>query len=398
MSEHESIKFSKRVEPSGGSAIREIAKLISKNPRIISLAGGLPSPDTFPVEAFRAAIDNVLSTQGRIALQYGPTDGYAPLRELVAVRLRARGMEVQAENVLITSGSQQGLDLVGRLLVDEGTPVYVESPTYLGATQAFRAYAPAFHGIASDSDGLIVQQLVAQASRDPQAAGVVYVVPNFQNPSGRSLSVERRRELVAASHDMGLMVVEDDPYGELSFSGALLPSLYSIDPARVIYLGSLSKVLSPGIRLGFAVAPLPVIRMMEQAKQGMDLHTSQLTQMAVHRLLDGDFLDAHLQRTRSLYAQKSALMFNALKSHMPDGVRYDKATGGMFMWLALPGHIDAGEMLPHALQAEVAYVPGAPFFVSSPERNTMRLSFATASDLNIGEGIKRLSSLIRNRL
>ncbi|RCW63615.1 PLP-dependent aminotransferase family protein [Pseudorhodoferax soli] len=390
------MQLAKKIQPGGGSAIREIAKKTVLNPNIISLAGGLPSPDSFPVEEMRACFDAVLSKQGRVALQYGATDGYLPLRELIASQWRGRGVAIQAENVLITCGSQQGLDLVGRVLVDEGATVFTESPTYLGATQALRAYGPAFVGIGSDQKGLVVDALAERSSAcGGGRAGLVYVVPNFPNPSGRTLDAARREALDHVAQSRGLVIVEDDPYAELSFDGSSLPSLLSLSPGNVIHLGSFSKILSPGIRLGFVIAPVHVIRAMEQVKQGIDLHTSGLTQMAMATLLESGFMDGHLQRIRELYARKSQVMCGAVRTHMPPSVRFEEPKGGMFMWLTLPEHIDTTELLPKALAAGVAFVPGAPFYVEHPERNTMRLSFATASDSNIKTGIERIGSLIR---
>lgn len=390
--------FAQRAAAESGSAIREIAKQVVLNPRIITFAGGLPSPDTFPIELLRECYDRVLLRNGRAALQYSGTDGFLPLRDWIAKRLRAKGMEVNAENVLITSGSQQGLDLVGRVLVEPGDPMYVELPTYVGATQALRSYGPYFHGVASDEHGLVVERLAEMAARRPGRPGLLYTVPNFQNPSGRTLTTDRRKGLMALAQALNMAVVEDDPYGELAFDGTELPTLYSIDPTRVIYLGSFSKILCPGIRLGYVVAPLPVVRRMEQVKQGLDLHTATLTQMAVHELIADGALDVHLPQVRSLYSRQAQTMQAAIAAHFPAQVKYAKPTGGMFLWLELPAHVDTTRMLAKALEVEVAYVPGGPFHVDGSGLNTMRLSFANAGEQAIQTGIARLGQVITDHV
>lgn len=391
-------RFAKRAQRDGGSIIREIAKIISRNPRVISFAGGLPSADGFPVDEFRASFERVLSQQGKVALQYGATDGYAPLRQWLADRLRARGMQAGPENILITSGSQQGLDLVGRVFIDAGDRVYVESPTYVGAIQALRACEPTFVGVPCDEQGLAVSELLARSRAHGHGGrSLLYTVPTFQNPSARSMSLQRRTDLIEAASAADLLVVEDDPYGELSFDGSLQTPLYALDPDRVVHLGSFSKILCPGIRLGYVVARPEVIQRMERVKQGLDLHSSTLTQMAVHDLVKGGFLDGHLQRVRRIYAGQCEVMAQALAAHFPKSVQWTRPEGGMFFWLRLPEHLNASEMLKDALAADVAYVPGAPFFVEHPQHHTMRLSFATANPAAIELGITRLAEVIEHR-
>ena len=395
-------RFAQRAQREGGSIIREIAKVISRHPHIVSFAGGLPSAEGFPVDELRACFDRVLSQQGKVALQYGATDGYVPLRQWLADRLRSRGMQVGAENILITSGSQQGLDLVGRVFIDAGDRVYVESPTYVGATQALRAYDPTFVGLPCDEDGLVVgefQSLLLSHGHGHGHGGrnLLYTVPAFQNPSARSMSFERRQALIELASMADLLVVEDDPYGELAFDGSLQTPLYALDPDRVVHLGSFSKILCPGIRLGYVVARPEIIQRMEQAKQGVDLHSSTLTQMAVHELVKNGFLDQHLQRVRRIYSSQCDVMARALIAHFPQSVAWAKPQGGMFMWLQLPEHLDTSEMLKDAIAVDVAYVPGAPFFVDAPRHNTMRLGFATASPAAIESGIARLAQVIETR-
>ncbi|MEO8170989.1 MAG: PLP-dependent aminotransferase family protein, partial [Oxalobacteraceae bacterium] len=278
-------KFAQRAEQLESSFIREILK-ITQRPEIISFAGGLPSPATFPVEEMRVAFDKVLTQQGKIALQYGPTDGYGPLREWVADRLSTSDAKILPEQVLMVSGSQQALDLLGKVLIDEGSKVLVETPSYLGALQAFSVYRPQFVSVATDDAGLVPQSVAAVA----EGARLLYALPNFQNPTGRSLSVERRVELVETCARLGLPLIEDDPYGALSYRGEPAPKMLTMNPNGVIYMGSFSKVLTPGIRLGYVVAPLPLLRRLELAKQAADLHTAQLTQMVVYEVVKDGFL------------------------------------------------------------------------------------------------------------
>jgi 2-aminoadipate transaminase len=381
--------FSERATQMQSSFIREILK-VTQRPEIISFAGGLPSADTFPVEEMKAAFDKVLSNNGKVALQYGPTDGFPPLREWIANSLSTDGRKIAPEQVLMTSGSQQALDLLGKVLIDEGSRVLVETPSYLGALQAFSVYRPEFASVATDEHGLV------PSSIEPVITGarMLYALPNFQNPTGRSLSVERRLELVETCARHNLPLIEDDPYGALSYKGEPYPKMLNMNPDGVIYMGSFSKVLTPGIRLGYVVAPLPLVRRLELAKQAADLHTAQLTQMVVHEVIKDGFLDRHIPTIRTLYANQCQVMLDAMKECFPAGVSWTKPEGGMFIWVTLPKHIDAMKLLDQALTAKVAYVPGAPFYANEPETNTLRLSFVTVSPERIREGIAILGKLI----
>jgi 2-aminoadipate transaminase len=382
-------RFSERAAQMQSSFIREILK-ITQRPEIISFAGGLPSSATFPVEEMKAAFDKVLTDSGKVALQYGPTDGFPPLREWIADSLSANGCTIAPEQVLMTSGSQQALDLIGKVLIDEGSRVLVETPSYLGALQAFSVYRPQFASVATDDDGLV------PSSIDKVAIGarMLYALPNFQNPTGRSLSVARRRELVETCARHNLPLIEDDPYGALSYKGEPLPKLLNMNPDGVIYMGSFSKVLTPGIRLGYVVAPLPLVRRLELAKQAADLHTAQLTQMVVHEVIKDGFLERHIPTIRTLYANQCQAMLDAMAACFPAGSSWTRPEGGMFIWVTLPRHIDAMKLLDQALAAHVAFVPGAPFYANQPETNTLRLSFVTVSPERIREGIAILGKLI----
>jgi 2-aminoadipate transaminase len=385
-------QFSRRAEQLQSSAIREILK-ITMRPEIISFAGGLPSPETFPVERMQAAYETVLTRAGKTALQYGPSDGYAPLREWVAQSLSTDGVRILPEQVLMLSGSQQGLDLLGKVLIDEGDKVLVETPSYLGALQAFSVYQPQFVSVATDDDGLIPSDL----ARVGQGARLLYSLPNFQNPTGRSMTLERRAALVDTCAALGVPLIEDDPYGALSYSGEPLPKLLTMNPGGVIYMGSFSKVLTPGIRLGYVVAPEPLIRKLEQAKQATDLHTAQLTQMVVHEVVKDGFLTDHIPTIRKLYAAQCQVMLDALQEYFPAGASWTRPQGGMFIWVRLPEHIDSMQLLEEAVAQNVAFVPGAPFYANQPASNTLRLSFVTVPPEKIREGVATLGRLIAAR-
>ncbi|HYC43787.1 MAG TPA: PLP-dependent aminotransferase family protein [Noviherbaspirillum sp.] len=386
-------QFSERAQQLQSSVIREILK-VTVRPDVISFAGGLPSPETFPIERMRAAFDTVLSKQGKVALQYGPTDGYGPLREWIADSLSTGGAKILPEQVLMVSGSQQGLDLLAKVLVDEGSKVLVETPSYLGALQAFSVYRPEFISVPTDDHGLIPEQLANVA----QGARLLYALPNFQNPTGRSLSVERRAALVETCARLGLPLIEDDPYGALSYRGDPLPKMLTMNPNGVIYMGSFSKVLTPGIRLGYVVAPVPLIRKLEQAKQAADLHTAQLTQMVVHEVVKDGFLKEHIPTIRKLYADQCEAMLSALSEFFPSSVAWTRPEGGMFIWVTLPKHIDSMKLLDEAIAQNVAFVPGAPFYANAPEKNTLRLSFVTVPPAKIREGVEKLGKLITSKL
>ena len=386
-------KFSERAEQLKSSVIREILK-VTMRPEVISFAGGLPSPDTFPVERMKAAFDQVLSTQGKSALQYGPTDGYAPLREFIADTLSTPDCKILPEQILMVSGSQQGLDLLGKVLIDEGSKILVETPSYLGALQAFSVYQPQFESVDTDEHGLIPASVAAKG----EGARLMYALPNFQNPTGRTLSIERRMELVDTCARMGIPLIEDNPYGDLCYSGEPLPKMLNMNPDGVIYMGSFSKVLTPGIRLGYVVGPAPLIRKLEQAKQAADLHTAQLTQMVVYEVIKDGFLAEHIPTIRSLYASQCNVMLEAMTKFFPESVTWTRPQGGMFIWVTLPAHIDSQSLLDEAIAQNVAFVPGGPFYANEAAKNTLRLSFVTVSPERINEGIEKLGKLIKAKI
>jgi 2-aminoadipate transaminase len=377
--------FSQRAQKLTSSAIREILK-VTERPEVISFAGGLPSPATFPVERLRAACADVLTHAPSPALQYGPTEGYLPLREWIAKRY-----DVGVANVLVTTGSQQGLDLLGKVLIDADSPVLVETPTYLGALQAFSLSEPRFVSVPSDDDGLIPDELTSTLTN---GARFLYCLPNFQNPTGRRLPTARRQQLVRIAADAGLLLLEDDPYGALSYSGEQLPTLHSMHPEGVVHMGSFSKVLAPGLRVGYIIAPELLHRKLVQAKQAADLHTPSFTQRIVHEVIKDGFLDEHIPVIRALYGEQCRVMLDALQQHFPAGVSWNQPAGGMFIWVKLPAHVDATALLEKAIAANIAFVPGAPFFANEPQTNTLRLSFVTVPKDKIIDGIARLGQII----
>ncbi len=374
-----------RLEP---SVIREILK-VTEQPGVISLAGGLPAPESFPVQAMREACQRVLTDTPREALQYAASEGYGPLRAWVAAQLGAQGLQVTAAQVLITTGSQQGLDLVGKVLIDAGAPVAVEAPTYLGALQAFTPYEPEFVAVACDEQGPLPQGLAAAA-----AARFLYVLPNFQNPSGRSIGAARRVELARAAAHIGLPLVEDNPYGELWFDAPPPPPLAAAAGDAAIYLGSFSKVLAPGLRLGYVVAPSALYGKLLQAKQAADLHTPGFNQRLAHEVIRTGLLDTHLPRVRALYKSQRDAMRAALDKHLPAGCRFEVPAGGMFFWVELPAGLDAAALLPQAVRAGVAYVPGAPFYCRDARAHTLRLSFVTVPPAQIEQGVAALGRVL----
>ena len=381
-------QLARRAERMNPSVIREILK-VTERPGIISLAGGLPSPDTFPIEAMREATARVLLDSPREALQYAASEGFAPLREWVVAQMATQGLHVDASQVLITTGSQQGLDLVGKVLIDAGSGVAVESPTYLGALQAFAPYEPEVVTVPCDDDGPLPEALGAA-----KGTRFLYMIPNFQNPSGRCMSEGRRAALVDAARALGLPIVEDNPYGELWYDAAPPAPLAARWPEGTVYLGSFSKVLAPGLRLGYVIAPKAMMPKLLQAKQAADLHTPGFNQRVVYEVILDGFLRDHVPTIRARYKTQRDAMRAALEAHMPAGCRWSVPVGGMFFWVELPDGVDAVALLPRAVELGMAYVPGAAFYASAPRLNTLRLSFVTAAPAEIERGVALLAQAL----
>jgi 2-aminoadipate transaminase len=400
-------RFAQRTQRMTSSAIRELLKLL-EDPEIISFGGGLPAPEVFPREQVERAARRVLEEHGNTALQYGATEGYRPLREMLVRHMSRYGIDVGPENVLVTTGSQQALDLVGKLLINPGDHVATEEPTYLGAIQAFTSYQAEYLTVPIDEAGMRVDELEDVLRAAPK---FIYVLPNFQNPGGVTLSLSRRRRLVELAAHYGTPIVEDDPYGQLRYDGQHLPPLVKLDAdrngcahgersfrGRVLYLGTLSKTLAPGLRIGWVVAPEEVITKLSQMKQGADLHTSTFAQMVAYETARGGFLDRHVRRIREVYRARRDAMLAALQRHFPPGVRWTRPEGGLFLWATLPDGVDAGALLQHALAEKVAFVPGTAFHPRGGGAHTFRLNFSYCRPEVIEEGIRRLGGVLRRHL
>jgi 2-aminoadipate transaminase len=388
------------------SAIRELLK-ISNLPGVISFAGGLPSPDVFPVERFIKASEKVLREHGHKALQYGTTEGYLPLREYICEFSAKYGINIQPENVLITNGSQQALDLIGKVFIDPGDPILVESPTYLGAIQAWKVYGANYITVETDENGMIPESLEAQMRHKPKLA---YLLPNFHNPMGTTLPLERREQILQMCCDNNVPIIEDDPYGKLRYEGSHIPTVTKLDAdicsngsnheyqGNVIYLSTFSKTLVPGLRLAWAIAPPEIILKLVQAKQGSDLHTSTFNQFLAYEVCKDDFLDSHIPMIREVYKKRRDLMMDLIDELFPSEVHYVRPEGGLFLWVTVPEALDMEELLPAAVENKVAYVPGAPFHTDGKGKNTIRMNFSNASEEGIRLGMQRLSEVLKKAL
>jgi 2-aminoadipate transaminase len=398
-------RYALRTDNIGSSAIRELLKLTSQ-PEVISFAGGMPAPEVFPIEQFKEASDVVLTEMGDRALQYGTTEGYQPLREMLARNAGKYGIQISADNVLITSGSQQALDLLGRIFINRGDRVLVESPTYLGAIQAWNAYGVKYVTIPSDDNGMQTELL---ESRLRTGIKFIYVLPNFQNPTGVTLTRERRKQLVEMADAYGVPIVEDDPYGQLRFEGEHQTPVVVIDDemrakevpiysGNVIYTSTFSKILAPGLRLAWVVAPTEVIKKLVQAKQGCDLHTATFTQYIAYQLADSPWMKQHIRLIRKVYKERRDTMLEALATHMPEGVSWTHPKGGLFLWATLPECLDSRAIFNQAVAQKVAFVPGGSFHPLGGGSNTMRLNFSNSKPEMIQEGIERLAKVIKDNL
>lgn len=391
------LRYAKPVLNIKPSEISELLKLAQRSD-IISFAGGLPAPELFPINELIESSKEVLSTQGAQALQYGPTEGYGPLRNAIIKRMENMHVNVNADNILITSGSQQGLDFTGRLFIDDEDVILCESPTYLGAIDAFNFYNPKFVEILTDSDGMDMEDLEL-ALKNQKNVKFIYVIPEFQNPSGRTWSIERRKCLIELANEYDVIVIEDSPYGELRFEGEIIPSLMHYDTeGRVIFLGTFSKIFCPGMRLGWIVASPEILGKYISIKQISDLQCSTINQMTVAKYIELYDLDAHIEKIKSVYKVRRDVMMNAIEEYFPKEVHYNYPDGGLFTWLVFPEYINARELGVKALEQKVAFVPGGSFYPNGGNENTARLNFSNMDEERIVEGIKRLASVIKEAI
>jgi len=398
-------RYAQRTKSVKSSVIRELLK-ITQRPEVISFAGGLPAPEVFPVARFQEACQRVLATQPTTALQYGPTEGYRPLREFIVAQMARYGIVATVDNVLITSGSQQALDLIAKLLINRGDRILVESPTYLGALQAFDLMGAEYVTVPVDDDGLQTCNMEQALRSGPK---FMYILPNFQNPGGVTLSRKRRDELVELSDRYGIPIIEDDPYGQLRYEGEHISPLVVLDRTNllrdngyklgnVIYLSTFSKVLAPGLRVAWIVAPPDVIAKLVQIKQSTDLHTSTFTQMVVYEAARDGFIDEHVKLIRATYKVRRDAMLSALNDFFPPEVSWSHPHGGLFLWVTMPPGVDSSRLLELALRQNVAFVPGEPFYPNGDTGSHMRLNFSNAAPEQIREGIRRLSIAVAHEL
>jgi 2-aminoadipate transaminase len=396
--------FAVRTQEMKRSTVREILKLTAR-PEVISFAGGLPAPELFPVERIRQATDTVLAERGREVLQYSTSEGMPELRDLIAKRLSSGKFQIHRDNILITSGSQQAVDMIARIFLDEGDHVIVENPTYVGMLTSWKPFHLHFSAVPTDADGMCVEELEPLLS---QPHKIMYSIPTFQNPQGTTLSRERRAKLAEIIVKHNLPFVEDDPYGELRYSGEPVPSVLQMEASyrgstsvegNVIYCGTFSKILTPGLRIGWVVADFPVIDKLVQVKQATDLHTSTLNQFITYEVArDEAFVDEHVTLLRDVYRQRRDLMLQTMDEHFPQEVTWTRPEGGLFLMVTLPLHLKAADILKQALAHDVAFVPCEDFFIGGTGQNTFRLNYSNARPERIAEGIKRLGSVLKEAL
>ncbi|WP_240411418.1 aminotransferase-like domain-containing protein [Limosilactobacillus vaginalis] len=391
-------KFSKRVPADGTDAVGAILKAAA-DPKIISFAGGLPAPELFPVEGMKEATDKVYAEHGQQALQYGAAKGVTELRELILKRVKEKeNVDAKLENVMVTTGSEQAIDLVGKAFVNPGDTVLVEEPTYLCALYVFRSYGANFVSVPMDDDGMKMDALEEALKAHPETA-LVYTVPNFQNPTGWTMPAERRKKFAELAAKYDVPVLEDNPYGDIRFAGEHVPSVKSFDHAgKVFYMSTFSKILAPGFRLGWLVADTKVIEKLTVLKQSADLHTDNLVQYVVTEFFKENDVDAHVKEISDLYGKRKQLMIDGIKKYFPKDVKYTDPEGGMFLWVEVPGVTDTVELFKQCLEHNVAFVPGDPFFAGKPQPGTFRLNYSNMQEDQIEVGLKRLGEALSQAL
>lgn len=392
------MKFASRMDNLKPSDIREAMKMIAANPGTISFAGGLPDPNLFPAEAMKAATDKILTENSNAALQYGLTLGRVSLREKIVEIMKREGVETTVDNIAITTGSQQAITVAAMLLLEEDSVIITENPSYLGAFAAFKPFATNYVGVDCDEDGMLMDELEETLKNTPKAK-MIYVIPNFQNPSGRTWSLERRKKLLELARKYDLPILEDNAYGEVRFEGERVPSIKSMDTeGRVIYLGSFSKILSPGLRVGWACADKEVILKYELVKNGLDLQSAELAQMQVDEFLNANDLDEHIAKINKVYKERRDLMLKTIDEEFPKEAKYFYPEGGMFIWVELPSHVNTRELLVKAIDKKVGFVPGGSFYPKGDCESSMRLNFSTMENDKIVEGIKILGSILKENI
>ncbi len=392
------VKYAKRMMVEGGSEISDILALTAK-PEVISFAGGLPAPELFPVEDMKRMANEVLDEVGTVALQYSSAQGFPKFRQQIADRMNAKQKtNVAADDILVTSGSQQALEFSGKIFIDEGDVILCESPTYLGALNAFNGYGPKYIEVETDEDGMNMEAL-EKVLQTTDRVKMIYVIPDFQNPTGRTWPIEKRKKFVELITKYKVVALEDNPYGELRFDGEILPSLKSLDTkGLVIFLGTFSKIFCPGYRLGWTCAAPEILNKFNICKQGADLQASTISQMEVNKFMEMFDLDAHVEKIKACYVKRRDVMMKAMEEEFPESVEFTRPQGGLFTWVILPEGINAGEMAKKCLEKDVAYVPGESFYPNGGVYNTCRLNYSNMPEDKIVEGIKRMAEVIKEEL
>lgn len=391
------VNYAKRAEHVARSATREILKVLDR-PEIISFAGGLPAPELFPVEEIKEACSAVLDEAGEQALQYSTTEGFLPLRQAIGKRMEAIGVHTDADHLLILTGSQQGLDLTGKIFLDKGDTVICESPTYLAAIQAFKAYEPQFAEVAMDEFGMRMDELERTLQQNPKAK-FIYTIPDFQNPTGRTMALERRKQMVALANQYDVVILEDNPYGAIRFAGEALPPVKSFDTeGRVIYLSTFSKIFAPGFRLGWICAASDFMNRYVSFKQATDLHSDVFAQRVTAKYLELNDLDAHIQKIKAVYRARRETMMRCIETCLPGHLKHSAPEGGLFIWVELPESINVQALFERCLKNNVAFVSGDSFYPNDVKQNVFRLNYSNMSEERIEEGMKRLGEALREAL
>ncbi len=393
------MRYSKRITKVKNNDLLDLMQLADR-PDVISFAGGFPAPELFPLDELRLISEKVLNEENRCALQYSSTSGYGPLREKIAARMRKKmDVSIIKENIIITSGSQQALDMSGMVFLDEGDIVLCEKPSYLGAINAFNAYYPEYIEIETDNEGMVIDDLKEKLAKYADRIKLIYLIPDFQNPTSRCWSRERRIEFLDAIKDYDIPVLEDGAYSEIRYEGQAIPSLYSLDKTgKVIYIGSFSKIFCPGFRVAWIASRPEILKHFLSLKPGVDLSSSSLSQRYIDQYLEDCDIELHIQRILKSYKDKRDLVFEKMKEFFPDQITYNIPEGGLFFWISLPEGKNAKDLLEEALKENVAFVPGASFFTNQGQENTIRLNFSNMDKERLAEGIERLGKVMHKFL